>query len=268
MILNNQLFLNLCNIAISAGLIINKYYKTNFKISIKDDKSPLTEADLNSNKYISESLSKIYPNIPILSEESCIDWSERRDWKTYWLIDPLDGTKEFINQNDEFTVNIALIEKNKPVFGVIYAPALFKLFYASSNNGSFKLNTANTISTLKDSSRIKTNNKKNKELVNIIGSRSHANEYLNQWIIKNFNEYNLIQKGSSLKFCEIAEGNADIYPRFGPTSEWDIAAGHIILTEAGGNLETIDNKKILYNTKESVINSDFIASCKGVVIRE
>ena len=176
-------------------------------------------------------------------------------------MDPLDGTKEFLKKNKEFTVNIALIEKNKPVLGVIYAPAIFELFYASFNNGSFKIVTKKKINSINRSIKIKSNKKNKNDSLKILGSRSHSNSKFNKWISDNFNNYKIIQKGSSIKYCYIAEGKADLYIRFGSTSEWDIAAGDIILTEAGGNLKTIDNKKIFYNKKESVINPHFIASC-------
>ena len=135
----NKLLHPVCNIAIESGLIINTYYKSNNDISFKSDRSPLTQADLASNKFIINSLSELNADIPILSEESLVDWDVRKNWSRSWLVDPLDGTKEFINQRAEFTVNIALIENNEPVLGVIYAPALSILYYACKNNGSFKL---------------------------------------------------------------------------------------------------------------------------------
>ncbi len=260
--LDDQSFLGLCNIAIEAGLIINKHYKTKIDISFKEDQSPLTAADLDSNQHITKSLLKTYPDIPILSEESFIGWNLRKDWTTYWLIDPLDGTKEFINQRAEFTVNIALIENNEPVLGVIYAPALSVLYYAGKNNGSYKLACDQTINSLSDSTKIRTSHKKNSDHFYVFKSRSHSNDEFESWVENNVDDYELIQKGSSIKFCEIAEGKVDLYPRFGSTSEWDTAAGHIILVEAGGEIKSINDEKILYNNKESVINPPFIASCK------
>ena len=177
-------------------------------------------------------------------------------------MDPLDGTKEFINQNGEFTVNIALIEKNEPIIGVIYAPALSTLYYASKNKGTYKLFCDQKINSLSDSTRIITNHKKSSDHFKVFKSRSHSNEEFENWVKDFVDDYELIEKGSSIKFCKLAEGKADLYPRFGSTSEWDIAAGHIILTEAGGELESVDRKKILYNNKESVINPHFIASCR------
>ena len=196
--------------------------------------------------------------MPILSEEEFIEWDTRKNWETYWLIDPLDGTKEFIKKNDEFTINIALIEYNQPVLGIIYAPAFGSLFFSKKNNGSYKIYTKNNLNTLKNSEKISvkyTNNEK----IRVIGSRSHSNIAFDNWVKKKFTNFEIIEKGSSLKFCEIAEGRADIYPRFGPTSEWDIAAGHIILLEAGGKLKTIDYKDLVYNKKEDILNPHFFA---------
>jgi len=258
----NHFLQPVCNIAIQAGIIINTYYKLKTEISFKKDRSPLTEADLASNKFIINSLSEIDKDIPILSEESLVDWNVRKNWTRYWLVDPLDGTKEFINQNGEFTVNIALIEKNEPIMGVIYAPALSTLYYASKNKGTYKLFCDQKINSLSDSTRIITNHKKSSDHFKVFKSRSHSNEEFENWVKDFVDDYELIEKGSSIKFCKLAEGKADLYPRFGSTSEWDIAAGHIILTEAGGELESVDRKKILYNNKESVINPHFIASCR------
>ena len=250
--------LEIVNISVDAGKVILNYYNENVDVIYKDDESPLTKADLASHKIITDSIKKITPDIPILSEEEFIDWKIRKKWKKYWLIDPLDGTKEFIKKNDEFTVNIALIENNRPILGVIYTPALNELFYSIKNFGSYKILTKKKLNTLKEAKRISINKKKSNK-IKIVGSRSHSNPILDKWVNKNFNEFDILQKGSSLKFCLIAEGSADIYPRFGPTSEWDIAAGHIILEEAGGKLKSIDNKEILYNEKENILNPEFFA---------
>ena len=255
---SNEELLKISNISVEAGRIILDYYNKNLNITFKADESPLTQADLASNKLITDTIKKITPNIPILSEEEFIEWDVRKEWKKYWLIDPLDGTKEFIKKNGEFTVNIALIENNRPTLGVIYAPVSNELYFAKKNFGSFKILTSKQLNTLDNAKKISIKiNKTNK--VNIIGSRSHSNPILNKWVSKNFNDFQILQKGSSLKFCLFAEGFADIYPRFGPTSEWDIAAGHIILEEAGGKLKSIDNKEILYNEKEDILNPNFFA---------
>ena len=257
-----QYLLDVSNLAISAGQVTMNYYKSDIKVMIKEDHSPLTNADLDSNNIICSGLLKIDPTIPIVSEESLVDWQTRKEWGKYWLIDPLDGTKEFINKNGEFTINIALIENNKPVLGVIFVPALSTLYFASKYYGSFKLFCSSNLSSLNQSNRIKVNEKKKTDHLFVIGSRSHSNEGFNHWVQQNVKDYELIKTGSSLKFCRIAEGSADLYPRFGPTSEWDIAAGHIILTEAGGSISTKDNNEIVYNTKENILNPYFIASCK------
>ncbi|PPR47701.1 MAG: 3'(2'),5'-bisphosphate nucleotidase CysQ [Alphaproteobacteria bacterium MarineAlpha5_Bin9] len=252
----------ICNIAFKAGLIINKFYYKKINVAFKNDKSPLTDADIASNNFIINSLLKLNLKIPILSEESYVEWRSRKSWNKYWLIDPLDGTKEFLNKNGEFTVNIALIEKNKPILGVIYAPAKSLLYYASKKFGSYKLKTNKRIINFDKSIKIKIpNKKKSKENIAIL-SKSHNNKQTIQWLHNNLNKFKTINKGSSLKFCDVAEGIADIYPRFSPTSEWDIAAGQIILEEAGGYIRSINNCKINYNLKESIINSSFIASSK------
>ena len=254
---DNQLLLQVSNIAISAGFKIMEYYKEDIIVSKKEDNSPITKADLDANDLISRELKKIEKNLPVLSEESLVSWNERKNWDKYWLVDPLDGTKEFINKNDEFTVNISLIENNRPVMGIIYAPALSLLYFAKKNIGSFKIKSSSNINNFEDAKAIKVLIKNKSR---IIGSRSHSNKDFISWVKKRFKNYDLIKKGSSLKFCEIAEGQADIYPRFGPTSEWDIAAGHIILEEAGGFIKDTKGNNILYNTKESLINPEFIAS--------
>jgi len=257
------LLLEVCNISIKAGKKILEYYNSDVdEVFIKDDQSPLTKADLASNKIIIEELKEIDNNIPLLSEEALVDWDKRKEWNTYWLIDPLDGTKEFIKKNGEFTVNIALIKNNKPILGVIFVPVLSILYYASENFGSYKHSCSDVLYSLEGSSKIKVNEKNKSDHLLIIGSRSHSNEDFDKWVTNNVKDYELVKKGSSLKFCHIADGNSDLYPRFGPTSEWDIAAGHIILMEAGGSMNSIDNKEIVYNTKENILNPYFIASCK------
>ena len=251
---------DLINICSKAGQEILKIYKkTDLGIEYKKDNSPLTLADKKSHECICSSLNKLYPDIPILSEEGAkIAYKNRSKWKRFWLIDPIDGTKEFIKRNGEFTVNIALIENNLPIFGVIYAPEKSLLYYGIKNKGSYKLITEDNINTLTEFKKININ-KNIASKIKIIGSRSHSNKDFHTWVEKNFSQYELISIGSSLKFCFLAEGTADIYPRLGPTSEWDIAAGHIILEEAGGKLKSFDNTDILYNTKENIINPNFLA---------
>ena len=257
MIENNDLLLKVCNIAIKAGEEILKYYNDDIEVTHKDDSSPLTKADLASNKIIINALQKLDGTIPILSEESLVEWNERKNWTKYWLVDPLDGTKEFIKKNGEFTVNIALIENNKPILGVIFAPVKSDIYFAQKNYGSYKINSSSELIDLKEAKKIFVSNQSN--IKKIIGSRSHSNQSFDSWVNKNFSNTEIVQAGSSLKFCLIAEGVADIYPRFGPTSEWDIAAGHIIVSEAGGRVRTFENIEINYNEKEDLLNPHFYA---------
>ena len=257
MIPNNKLLLDICNVSIEAGKEILNFYNNEIEVTHKEDLSPLTKADLASNKIILESLTKLNSNIPILSEESLVDWSIRKNWKKYWLVDPLDGTKEFIKKNGEFTVNIALIEDNNPILGVVYVPAKSLLYLAEKNKGSFKTNTKDKLKNFEGIQKILVSSQTNRPRV--IGSRSHSNATFDNWVKEKFPNADIVQAGSSLKFCLIAEGEADIYPRFGPTSEWDIAAGHMIVNEAGGKIRTFQNDSIKYNTKENIINPEFYA---------
>ncbi len=255
---DDRIILELLNIAIDAGKEIIKIYDNEIIVNSKEDDSPLTEADINSNNLIFRRLKELDSSIPLLSEETLVAWNKRNTWNKYWLIDPLDGTKEFINRNGEFTVNISLIENNHPIFGVIYSPVKSLLYYAIKDNGSYKLETNINIKSLNNFEKIYVNKNKN-PITKIVGSRSHPSKQLQTWIEKNFDSFELISVGSSLKFCILAEGKADIYPRFGLTSEWDIAAGHIILEEAGGNIKSTNNQEILYNRKENILNPYFIA---------
>ena len=257
MIPNNKLLLDVCNVSIEAGKEILNFYNNDIGVTHKEDLSPLTKADLASNKIILEALKKLNSNIPILSEESLVDWSIRKNWKKYWLVDPLDGTKEFIKKNGEFTVNIALIEDNNPILGVVYVPAKSLLYLAEKNKGSFKTNTKNKLENFEGMQKIIVSSQTNR--ARVIGSRSHSNATFDNWVKEKFPNADIVQAGSSLKFCLIAEGEADIYPRFGPTSEWDIAAGHMIVNEAGGKIRTFQNHSIKYNTKENIINPEFYA---------
>ena len=257
MIEKNNLLLQVCNIALNAGEEILKYYIEDIEVTHKDDYSPLTKADLASNKIIINALQKLDRTIPILSEESLVEWNERKNWTKYWLVDPLDGTKEFIKKNGEFTVNIALIENHKPILGVIYNPVKSDLYFAQKNYGSYKINSSSKLTNLQEAEKIFVANQSS--IKRIIGSRSHSNQTFDSWVNQNFPNCEIVQAGSSLKFCLIAEGAADIYPRFGPTSEWDIAAGHIIVCEAGGRVRTFENIKIYYNEKEDLLNPFFYA---------
>lgn len=246
-------FLNdLIGISESAGLEIMKIYEKDFSVYEKEDKSPLTEADEISHAIIAKHLSKNYPAYPVLSEESPTeDWQSRKEWDSYFLVDPLDGTKEFIKKNGEFTVNIAFISKNKPVAGVVYLPAQNVFYWAHKELGSFKQTVDNEYSLNCSSIPIDMDNLK------IIGSRSHQSELMKDFA-DNFPGHEIVAAGSSLKFCLLAEGKADVYPRFGPTSEWDTAAGQCVLEYAGGSVYDNYGKPLGYNEKDSVLNPYFI----------
>ena len=245
-------------IAKEAGqAILSIYLDAKIKVDQKNDHSPLTQADLISDEIVTSKLNQLGLCIPILSEEINLpDFEIRSKWGDYWLIDPLDGTKEFINKNDEFTVNIALIQNNKATLGSVYCPARDALYYASLDNGAYK----------SDKFGIKKINTKTKNDLNdfvIVGSRSHDSDKIKNFINKVNKEINkesvYMPIGSSLKICMVAEGLANIYPRFGPTSEWDVAAAHAVLSEAGGALVDKTGIEIQYNKKRDILNSHFVA---------
>lgn len=240
-------------IAIEAGKQILAIYGTKkFTVERKEDCSPLTEADLVSHRTILQGLKALLPGVPVLSEESQeIPFAERCTWQRYWLVDPLDGTREFIKGNGEFTVNIALIENHQPILGVIYVPVMKTLYYASRGRGAYKRLAREKAIILKVRPWAGGS-------VRVAGSRSHANEYLKAFLDK-VNDYTLVSLGSSLKFCLVAEGKADIYPRFGSTSEWDSGAAQCVVEEAGGAVVSLASVPLRYNTKESLINPSFLA---------
>jgi len=251
--------------SIDAGLEIMKVYNSDFDYELKDDASPLTIADKNANDVINKYLVKT--NIPIISEESAqIDYSVRKDWNRCWIVDPLDGTKEFIKRNGEFTVNIALVENGNPILGVIYVPVEKKLYYAnvlSKEAGSVILESHENyvIEDIIERTKIIRNNKNDTDLIRVVGSRSHMNQETKDFVesLKSKEkEVVVVSKGSSLKFCLVAEGNADIYPRFAPTMEWDTAAAHAICKAAGVSvISDITKNELIYN-KEDLLNPWFI----------
>ena len=245
-----RLSLECLNIARDAGQAILTIYNTGFNIEEKDDKSPLTDADLASHKLILQRLTELTPEIPILSEESAkLPFEERSSWETYWLVDPLDGTREFVKRNGEFTVNIALIHQHKSIIGVINVPVLDIDYYAWENGGCYKAEQkgeAKAISVKKlDGSQLC-----------VAGSRSHGSEMMQQYM-KKLGDVEMLSMGSSLKFCLVAEGRADLYPRLGLTSEWDTAAAHCIVEQAGGYITKTDMTALEYNTKDSLLNPFF-----------
>ncbi|SHO80610.1 3'(2'),5'-bisphosphate nucleotidase [hydrothermal vent metagenome] len=237
------------NIAIKAGQKVMEIYNQDFEVEYKDDKSPLTIADIKANKIICQTLISLYPNIPILSEENKkIEYQDRVDWEYYWSIDPIDGTKEFIKKNGEFTINIALIYKDTPVLGVVYAPVLEDLYSAKKGKGAFK-------------NGIKLPIKRDDNNLVVVASKSHLSketeEYINNLPL-NGKKLIKISKGSSLKLCMVAEGVADIYPRLAPTMEWDTSAADAIVRESGKMCyDFYLNKSMLYN-KENLLNPWFV----------
>jgi 3'(2'), 5'-bisphosphate nucleotidase len=238
--------------AIEAGkAIMDVYTKPDFETEMKEGNFPLTLADRRSHELIYSALSEMYPEIPVLSEEGKnIPYEERKSWQRFWLVDPLDGTKEFIKRNGEFTVNIALIENNLPVMGIIYVPVTETLYFAGKGIGSFKKEPS------RDIEKIRTRNVNGNGLT-AVKSRSHSSDD-EENIMKDYNITGNLSIGSSLKFCMIAEGKADIYYRHGPTMEWDTAAGQAIVEEAGGMvIEMISGNRFTYN-KEDLRNSSFL----------
>lgn len=242
----------------AGNAILDVYYSEDFNVEIKDDNSPLTIADKKSHNIISHFLKKEFPNIPIISEEGKdIPFEERKNWSTFFLIDPLDGTKEFIKRNGEFTVNIAMIQNDKPVLGVIHVPVTNETYYGDTINGAYKIESDGSIK------RINVSKKSYTEPINVVQSRSHSGDEE----IEFYSHYNInqkVSKGSSLKICLVAEGKAEIYFRGGPTWEWDTAAGHSILNSAGGHFVNKDKSSIIYN-KEILKHSGFIASSTKII---
>lgn len=250
-------------IARTAGEAIMRVYATDFDIETKSDNSPLTQADLAAHNVIVSALKQLTPDIPILSEESeDIDASVRNSWEQYWLIDPLDGTREFIKRNGEFTVNIALIDQHVPVLGVVYAPVNDLLYFAALGQGAFKQVKTGT------AFQINTRPFHIEQLI-VAGSRSHSDHnfqhFLHNIHVSTGAIPELINMGSSLKICLVAEGKADVYPRLGPTFEWDTAAAHCILHEAGGDIIDEAGRVLRYNTTPALLNPRFFATVKNTL---
>ncbi|MBH0058119.1 3'(2'),5'-bisphosphate nucleotidase CysQ [Pseudoalteromonas sp. SWXJZ94C] len=240
-------------LARKAGQAIMGIYEKDFNVEYKADESPVTDADLAAHKIIIAGLHQLTPDIPVLSEESAdISWDVRQTWKSYWLVDPIDGTKEFIKKNGEFTVNIALIENGIPILAVVDAPALGVSYIAAEAIGAFKDKGDERI-------ELKVTTKPNKGLIRVVGSRSHPSPDLAEFV-KRFDDVEMVSKGSSLKLCLVAEGSADIYPRLGPTCEWDTGAGHAIAEIAGAKVTQLDGSPLIYNTKDEYLNPYFVVS--------
>ena len=249
---------DIVKIAKDAGKAIMKIYNQDFGVEYKTDNTPLTIADQQANEIIVTALNQLPVNsllkqsIPILSEEGRrIPYDERKNWDYFWLIDPLDGTKEFVKRNGEFTINIALIHKKTPVLGVVYSPVLNVCYWAKSNEGAFK-----------DGKKLPLKIKEQRDVYKIVASRSHMSSETKDFIeaIDTDKEKVIVSIGSSLKICLVAEGEANIYPRLGPTMEWDTAAAHAIVNESDGLFSRyIDNGAHLYN-KKNLLNDWFVVT--------
>ena len=246
-----DLIQSVISIGRSAGQEILEIYGSDFDVEMKDDNSPLTAADRAAHQYIVAALAQLTPDIPVWSEESAeIEVAERFGWPTFWLVDPLDGTKEFIKRNGEFTVNIALIRGNEPVLGVVHVPVTRRDYLGYEGGGAFVIDDGGepqpiTVSRTAESP------------VRVVGSRSHLGNSLEaylDWI----GPHIMVPMGSSLKLCLVAAGAADVYPRLGLTSEWDTAAAQAVVEAAGGQVIDLSGRRLLYNTKAEVLNPFFI----------
>jgi 3'(2'), 5'-bisphosphate nucleotidase len=238
-------------LARAAGEKILAIYNSEFAIEQKEDRSPLTAADLASHHAIVAGLKELTPGLPVLSEESAsLPYAQRSLWQRYWLVDPLDGTKEFIKRNGEFTVNIALIDGGVPVLGVVHVPVSGVSYVACRGRGAFKQETG------REPRQIRVRKLPHGPVM-VVGSRSHRGDSLNRFL-ENLGEHDMVGMGSSLKLCLVAEGTADIYPRLGPTSEWDTAAAQCVVEQAGGHVTDTDMQPLRYNTKDSLLNPYFL----------
>lgn len=259
--------------SLKAGSEILKIYETDFAVELKSDKSPVTKADRIASDCIIRFLKE--SKIEVLSEEDTLfDYQLRKTWKHIWIIDPLDGTREFVKRNGEFTVNIALIEDGQPIIGVIYSPVSRNLYFSSRESGSFKVNGHDVLQFTNEKSDLSKLIKMARQMplhnfpdkYTVVASRSHLSSMINERINKakqEYNEVDVINTGSSIKFCLIAEGLAHEYPRFGNTMEWDTAAGQCIIEQAGGKvIDLVTNERLCYN-RENLCNNSFIAFWKN-----
>ncbi len=245
-----QLSEEVCRIAREAGERIMSVYNQDFEVETKDDNTPLTQADRAAHTTIQQALEGQEPKLPILSEEGAeTPYEERRSWENFWLVDPLDGTKEFINKNGEFTVNIALIQDQRPIVGVVYAPALGVTYLGVKGKGAFRITKAEHQPIYARAV--------NDEKLTVVASRSHRDSAIDA-LLARLPEHEITSVGSSLKFCRVAEGQADLYPRFGRTAEWDTAAAQCVVETAGGRVVDLDRSPLTYNTNESLFNPSFV----------
>lgn len=249
--ISNEQLQTLCDLARAAGKAIMGVYASDFGHWQKADASPITEADLRADSIIRKGLEAAFPGIYILSEES--DSTGTKDPSaSFFLVDPLDGTKEFLKRNGEFTVNIAWVFEGKAIAGVVFAPVLGELFWAGQGHGAWKWDRYGT-------KRLRTATPEAARPLRVIGSRSHGGDALAAWLAALPGEHSFVAAGSSLKFCRIAEGEADIYPRFGPTSQWDTAAGQCVLEGAGGAVTIADGTAMQYGLDRPILNMEFVA---------
>lgn len=245
-------------VAAEAGRAIMEVYDGEFAVELKQDRTPLTAADRAAHATIVAGLGRLAAALPVLSEESAAaEHAERRSWRRFWLVDPLDGTREFIKRNGEFTVNIALIDGHRPVAGVVTAPAIGRTYYGAPGLGAFRQigDATLPIAVRRPAARP----------LRVVGSRSHGSPELERFL-STLGPYELKPMGSSLKICLVAEGEADLYPRLGPTSEWDTAAAEAVLLAAGGSMIDLKGQPLTYNARESLLNPHFLAM--GDDIRE
>ncbi len=258
MALDAALEAELINIVKAAGSAILEVYNTDFGVENKADESPLTQADLASHKVIIEGLARVTPDMPVVSEESePPEFSVRSQWQEYWLVDPLDGTKEFVNRNGEFTANIALIRGHQAVAGFVGVPVQDKVYVGNVDNQEAYCVDASGKRAIRGRSMDLAAPE-----VTVVASRSHGGERLESYLDELAGHFVEMQRkpvGSSLKLCALADGAADCYPRLGPTSEWDIAAAHAVLSAAGGEVYRFDQSVLDYNSKESFLNPEFVA---------
>ena len=234
-----------------AGAAILDVYESDFDVQEKDDQSPLTRADLAAHRILSDGLNALSPELPLISEEGGLPtFEERGAWPRYWLIDPLDGTREFVNRNGEFTVNVALIDDHRPVFGAVYVPVTGVGYIGCKDHGAERRNADGSRERLAVAVE-------SRSPVRVVGSRSHRGESLNGFL-EQIGEHEMLPVGSSLKFCQVAEGTADVYPRLGPTSEWDTAAAQAVVEQAGGRVVEVSGEPLLYNRKADILNPFFL----------
>jgi 3'(2'), 5'-bisphosphate nucleotidase len=248
----------LIDIVERAGAAILEIYEGDIEVTAKDDASPLTQADLAAHEIILAGLQKATPEVPVVSEESTLpSYAERSQWPRYWLVDPLDGTKEFVNRNGEFTVNIALIAGGSAVWGIVGVPVQARIFIGNVERGQAWLREGGELRNIHGRKM----SAQQPEVV-VVASRSHGGERLEAYLDELAGHFPALRRqpvGSSLKLCALACGEADCYPRLGPTSEWDIAAAHAVLRAAGGEVYTFEREALAYNSKESMLNPEFVA---------